>query len=299
MSVVVPLYNHAAYVETAVASILAQGSVVQEVVIIDDGSTDGSAAIAERLARQDARIAFRSQPNQGAHATINAGLRSCGGALLAILNSDDAYLPGRLAALAEALDADPAADLAASGIAFMDGQGRPVENPWHVEALAFHRAAQDMAVALANANLLVTTSNFLFRRALFEQVGPFAALRYAHDLDFALRALALGRRIVLLERPLLRYRIHAANTIAEDHGKVRAEWAMAVAAYLTTLWDRPGAPPVAWGQAAAMEGVLRRHELGRAAHLCMAYLRRHGATTLDASPLLADAAFRDQVAGWA
>src|ERR1700733_6857395 len=104
VSVVVPLYNHADYIGDAIASIRAQGSVVKEVVVIDDGSTDGSTAVMQRLAQQDSRIAFTQQENQGAHATINAGLACCTGEFLTILNSDDAYLPGRLAALVAALD---------------------------------------------------------------------------------------------------------------------------------------------------------------------------------------------------
>jgi glycosyltransferase involved in cell wall biosynthesis len=303
VSAVVPLYNHADYIEAAIDSALAQGEVLRELVVIDDGSTDGSAQAMERLARRDPRIRFRSQANRGAAATLNAGLRDCSGDYVAILNSDDAWLPGRLEALVLALEAAPGAAIAASGIAFMDGHGAPVANAWYEEALAF-RAGRGMATALVNGNVLVSTSNFLFPRALVEEIGGFAELRYAHDLDFALRALALGHGIVLLEEPLLRYRVHARNTIAEDHRGVRAEWAAAAAAYLTLRWDRPGAAEPDWDEAAAIEDVLRRHELSRAVHLCMAWLRRHGpdraaAGRLDRVPFLADPAFRARLAGWA
>jgi glycosyltransferase involved in cell wall biosynthesis len=303
VSVVVPLYNHAGYIEAAIDSALAQGEVLREVVVIDDGSTDRSATVMERLARRDARIRFRGQANQGSSATINAGLRDCTGEFVAILNSDDAYLPGRLAALVRALDADPGAGIAASGIAFMDGEGRAVTNAWYAEALAF-RAGHGLGTALVNGNFLMTTSNFLFRRALVDAVGGFAALRYTQDLDFALRALALGHGIVRLDETLLRYRIHAHNTISEDHRQVRAEWAAAAAAYLTLLWDRPGAVEPDWDDAADMEQVLQRHELSRAVHLCMAYLRRHCSDPaalgrLDRAPFLADAGFRARLAGWA
>jgi len=303
VSVVVPLYNHADYIEAAIDSALAQGEVLRELVVIDDGSTDGSSATMKRLARRDACIRFRSQANLGSSATINAGLRDCTGEFVAILNSDDAYLPGRLAALVRALDADPAAGIAASGIAFMDGQGRPVANAWYAEALDF-RAGHGLGTALVNGNFLMTTSNFLFRRALVDDVGGFAALRYTQDLDFALRALALGHGIVRLDEALLCYRIHARNTISEDHRQVRAEWAAAAAAYLTLLWDRPDAAEPDWDDAAAMEQVLQRHELSRAVHLCMAYLRRHcpdpqALGRLDRVPFLRDAGFRARLAGWA
>ena len=251
-----------------------------------------------RLAGGEPRIRFRARPNQGAHATINEGVAEAQGEFVAILNSDDLFLPGRLDALAARLDAEPQADLAASTIAFMNGRGAAMANPWYEEAMAF-RAGKDMAVALVNANFLMTTSNYLFRCSLPQQIGVFAALRYTHDLDFALRALALGHGITLVEQPLLRYRQHATNTISEDHRKVRVEWAACASAYLTLLWDRPGAPEPDWDAAGAMAEVMRRHELTRMAEPCMAYLRRHGGGRLDTSPLLADEAFRARLLGWA
>lgn len=303
VSVVVPLYNHARYIEAAIDSALAQGAVLREIIVIDDGSTDNSATVMARLAKRDTRIGFRTQANQGASATINAGMRECSGDYIAILNSDDAYLPGRLEALVWALDVDRTAAIAASGIAFMDAQGAPIANSWYAEALAF-RAGHNMATALVNGNFLMTTSNFLFRRNLPEVIGDFAALRYTHDLDFALRALALGHGIALLDDTLLRYRIHATNTIAEDHRKVRAEWAAAAAAYLTLAWERVGAPEPDWDAAAEMEGVLQRHELSRAVHLCMAHLRRHcehprERGRLDRAAVLRDEGFRTRLAEWA
>ncbi|WP_338665114.1 glycosyltransferase [Pararoseomonas sp. SCSIO 73927] len=298
VSVVIPLYNHAAYIGAAVESALAQGPVLREVIVIDDGSTDSSAETMRQVAVRDPRIRFRSRPNQGAHATINEGLDEATGEFVAVLNSDDAYLPGRLDALVLRLDAEPGAALAASGIAFMDGNGAPVENGWYREAMAF-REGRDTATALVNANFLMTTSNYLFRRDLPGRIGGFAALRYTHDLDFALRALALGYGIALLEQPLLCYRQHGANTISEDHRKVRVEWAASAAAYLTLLWDRPGAPEPDWDAAGGMAEVLRRHELTRMVPPCMAYLRRHGGGRLDTSPLLADEAFRARMLDWA
>jgi glycosyltransferase involved in cell wall biosynthesis len=298
VSVVVPLYNHATYIGPAIESVLSQGAVLREIIVIDDGSRDDSAAVMRRLAQRDTRIRFRAQENQGAHATINAGMAECSGEFIAILNSDDIYLPGRLDALALRLDAEPEAALVASGIAFMDGEGREISNDWYAEVLAFYRATPDMATALVNGNFLMTTSNFLFRRDLVSRIGAFAALRYTHDLDFALRALALGHRIALLDAPLLRYRIHGSNTISEDHRKVRAEWAASAAAYLTLLWDRPDAPEPDWGRAGPMSEVLGRHDLARAVLPCMAYLRRHGNGRLDLAPLLSDEAFRAQLLGW-
>ena len=297
VSVVIPLYNHARFITEAVASALAQGPLLREVIVVDDGSTDGSAAVMQALSETDERIVFWSQPNRGAHAAINAGLHRATGELLAILNSDDVYAPDRLARLAAALDADPGAGLAASGLRFIDGSGAAQPNPWHTAALATLRESGDAGLALVNGNFLMTTSNYVIPRQVVDQVGYFAPLRYAHDLDFALRLVAEGRRIVMLDDALLSYRTHGGNTIAEDHAKVRLEWAIVAAFFLTSLWDRPDSPEIDWKRAVAIEQVLDKHALARAVHLCRAYLRRHPASTLERSPILSDLAFRELVTG--
>jgi glycosyltransferase involved in cell wall biosynthesis len=295
---VVPLYNHAAYIDDAIDSILAQGDLLREVIVIDDGSTDGSAKIMRKRAASDPRIRFETQANRGAHATLNTALESCGGEFLAVLNSDDAWQESRLAVLVAALDADASAGLAWSSVGFMDGASASIENAWYEAGLQFYRDKGDLGAALINANIMMTTSNLLLRRSTWQKVGPFAALRYTHDLDWILRALALGVGIALVDVPLLRYRIHATNTIAEDHTRVRAELAASVAAYLHLLWDRADAPSIDWNHAAAVQSVLRIHELDRAVAPCMAYLRRENALGLDGAGLLDDAAFRSRLAGW-
>jgi len=136
------------------------------------------------------------------------------------------------------------------------------------------------------------------RREALDRVGLFAPLRYAHDLDFALRLLLAGEGIALVPETLLRYRLHGGNTIKEDHAQVRLEWAMAAAAYLVGLLDRPeDQGPEVWTRAKAVLDVLDRHALSRAAHLCAAYLRRSPAATLERSPVLRDRAFRSFLLG--
>jgi len=291
-SVIVPLYNHARYVVDAVRSALDQGSVLREVVVVDDGSTDSSAETLLAACRGDPRLVFWSQPNRGAHAAINAGLLRATGEVLAILNSDDVYAPGRLGRLVAVLDAEPETDLVATGLRFIDADGSAVANPWYEEVLRFLHASGDLGTALVNGNFVMTTSNLAFRRGLLERTGLFAPLRYAHDLDFMLRALALGHRFaVLTDEPLLSYRLHAANTIGEDHRAVRLEWAAAAAAYLDALLAAPG--PMDWTRLQGIGAVLERHALLRGVQLCLAHLRRGPAgATLEHSPMLADARFR-------
>lgn len=232
VSVIIPLYNHEKYIAQAVESVLVQGELLKEIIVIDDGSTDRSASVMDALSSRDSRIKFSKQENCGAHATINRGLAFATGEFVAILNSDDCFVPGRLVALVRALDLDPGSDLASSSIGFFNGDGHDIQNEWFDKALEKFILRRDIAVSLIDANYLMTTSNFLMRAALLEKVGFFADLRYAHDLEFALRCRAQGIRFCFINKTLLKYRFHSSNTISENHAKVRAEWALCAASYL-------------------------------------------------------------------
>ena len=295
VSVVVPLYNHAHFVERAIESVIAQGPILRELIVIDDGSTDESAAVMLRLEGDDPRIRFEKQANHGAHATINRGLREAEGEYVAILNSDDTYELGRLEALAHALDLDQGSAIASSSIAFMDDAGQPIPNPWFEAALANYKRVRDLGLSLVEANFVMTTSNMLIRRSLLAAIGDFAPLRYTHDLEFLLRAVATGHRLAFVDRRLLRYRFHARNTISEDHRAVRMEWALCAAIYMRLA----GQHARGWSaeSARAVEEVLDRHGLTRAVALCTPRLPSTGATDTAARDILNDAAFRIKLIG--
>ncbi|WP_346288570.1 glycosyltransferase [Zoogloea sp.] len=215
ISVIVPAFNHEAYVVEALESVLAQSLGDLELIVIDDASRDGTWDAIHSV--RDPRIrALRHAANQGAHQTLNEGLALAQGRYLAILNSDDRYHPERLARLVEALGDAPR--LAFSDVGFMDGKGLPA--PDHERARDYAEAcrrAGQLAPAgwLLSSNLAISTSNFLFPRSLFDRIGSFANLRYTHDWDWALRASAQLPPVWLRET-LLEYRVHPANTLAED-----------------------------------------------------------------------------------
>ena len=321
VSVVIPLYNHAAFLRAAVESVLRQSRPPEEIIVIDDGSTDRSPQIAESLARAHPSIRFWSRENRGAHATINEGVRASTGSLVAILNSDDLFHRERIARALAAFEIEPAAAAFASGLSFIDGRGASIGNAWFDEALAFHRKTGDLGVSLVNANFVMTTSNLVVRRGLFDALGGFADFRYAHDLDFLLRAVAAKKRILIAPRPLVSYRMHGNNTISESHRKVKAEWALAAALYAWRLGraDASASPPaVARKDAAAqarpgagaqlrpdaaahesgarqkLQPIFERHGLSRLVALALSRLQDARAEG-DADALLADAAFRAQL----
>lgn len=279
VSAVIPLYNHEKYIVEAVQSVLEQGDVLLELIVIDDGSRDGSATVMSALAKTDPRITFVHQENRGAHAAINRGLGMARGEFVTILNSDDAFLPGRFDAMVRALDLDPGSSLASSSISFFDGDGNDIANPWFDSAIKNLKTRRDVGLALIDANYLMTTSNFFMRRSLLEDNGHFAPMRYTHDLEFALRCRARGARFCFLDRPLMKYRFHASNTISENHAKVRVDWALCAAIYIQLLSDQPLGQDLSYR--AALEEILDRHSLRKAVEIALAGMEVRGSRCID------------------
>lgn len=105
VTVVTPVYNGAAYIEETLLSVLEQNYPQFEYIVVDDGSTDDTAAIVQKYA---GRLTLLSQPNSGESAAVNAGLAAASYDLTCIVNADDLILPGLITAAAGALDSDPA-----------------------------------------------------------------------------------------------------------------------------------------------------------------------------------------------
>ncbi len=286
ISVVIPLYNHERFIEAAIESVLRQSLTPGEIIVVDDGSTDRSAEILRDLCVAHPEIIFWSQPNQGAHHTINAAIHRATGDFISILNSDDLYRPERLEACWRLMQQEPATSAIFTGVQFLDGDGNPVASPWYEGARAYFREVGDLSLALANANLVVSTSNLFLRRSVFCRVGYFAPLRYAHDLDFCLRLLASGESLAFLEHPLLGYRLHGNNTIAEDRRRIAAEHAAVLAFHLYRRW-RSGAESGQWDTyLSQLAKVLESHELSEPFRHLLSDLVGHAQEELLPGPLL-------------
>jgi len=218
VSVIVPVFNHEAFVYEAVMSALSQSHSIFELIAIDDGSSDGSLEQLKSIAAADERVKLLSQRNRGASATINRGLSLAQGDWLAILNSDDRWHPHRLSRLLD-LASRKAAQVIFSRCHAIDHQGRELEasHPWQaMYADLMHSLAQgSLSQTLCIGNPVISTSNFVFHRHALNQIGPLRHRRFVADWNWALRAvLTKGVQSHWCDDALFEYRLHASNTIA-------------------------------------------------------------------------------------
>lgn len=220
VSVVMPCYRHAAFVEAAAQSVLRQTFADLELIAVDDASGDGTVEILRGL--RDPRLRLHENAtNLGAHASLNLGVARARGEFVTILNSDDVFHPDRLEKLLAFAERERA-DVCATNVALIDAAGRRIDSPtyyWNAwlgeltRDLASHR---DALRTLLLGNVLVTTSNLFATREAMQAVGPFADLRYSHDYDWILRACVAGRAVRFdLASTTLDYRLHGSNTILE------------------------------------------------------------------------------------
>lgn len=207
VSVVIPVYNQQPYVEEAVRSILAQTFTDFELVAIDDGSTDASLQILQRLAVDDVRMRVYTQENRGRSATRNRGVELARADLVAMMDPDDISSPERLALQHAYMTAHP--ECVALGAQFesvcMEGltlfdSDVPLDHDT-IEA----RLLEDDGQALHQ-------SVSMFRRAVCVDIGGYD-IRYAsgEDADLFLR-MALKGKLANLSDVLLRYRQHPKST---------------------------------------------------------------------------------------
>jgi glycosyltransferase involved in cell wall biosynthesis len=198
VSVLIPCHNAAPYVEEALESAFSQGVDLHEVVVVDDGSTDGSG---DRVRGFGARVRYYWQANAGISAARNKALALATGDLIAFLDADDMWPDGSLRARLAALRTD-------DSIQYAYGKVEQFISPDVVEAVgARHPAAGPVLAAARLAGAM------LIRRRAFERVGGFdPALRVGETLDWVARADHLGIPNRTLPDLVLRRRLHATNT---------------------------------------------------------------------------------------
>jgi glycosyltransferase involved in cell wall biosynthesis len=177
-SVVIPFCNSAATLVRAVESVRAQTSRAREIICVDDGSTDDSAATLERFGEG---IRLLRQPNQGPSAARNAGLAIAAGDFVAFLDADDYWMPTMLERCGAALDADPACVLAYCDAKVVDARGETTRASM-VNAERAHAPSMD---ELLGQMWPIVPSTALMRRDAARACGGFnQKLRSCEDIHF-------------------------------------------------------------------------------------------------------------------
>ena len=186
------------HVGEAIASALAQTAPPREVIVVDDGSTDGTADVVRSF---DGRVQLITQPSLGVGPARNAALEASSGELLGYLDADDIWEPHKLERQLEAFARDPSLDLVFGHMrCFTDGAPEDLSEP--VPA--------------------VLGGSLLFRRSAAERVGPFPTdVRVGEFLDWLMRARDLGLRESVLPEVVLRRREHSSNLTRREQAPFR------------------------------------------------------------------------------
>lgn len=187
MSVVLPVFNGQAYLAEAIDSIVLQEGEECELIVVDDGSTDGSAEIVEKKRKQNFPIRLIYQENQGPSAARNRGIQEARGEWIGFIDADDRWTPGRYTRLKQISSQAPAVEVLQE----------------QLQRFGLENKAPEWGVQLGSA---------LFKKTVFAKAGLFdPLLRYGEDFDFWMRL--YERKIAIYRNPVVGvfYRVHSGS----------------------------------------------------------------------------------------
>ena len=215
VSVVMPVYGTERFLAGAVRSVLAQTYADWELIVLDDSSPGDPAAI--MAAFDDPRIRFVRHPNGGPAFTRNQGVILSRGRFVAFLDSDDEWLPEKLARQMAVFAGRPDVDVVYSQRETMDEQGRTVQGfrPRLHEGDVLDEIYVDNCICMSSAVL---------RREVFDRCGLIdETLRMSEDFDFWLRV-ACDHHFAAIHEPLVRYRAHPGQVSRNVEWRIKTVW---------------------------------------------------------------------------
>lgn len=200
VSVIVPVFNGERFLANTLQSIYDQDYRPLEALVVDDGSTDATAAIS----RSFSELKYFYQPNQGAAAARNAGLENVSGELIGFLDADDLWAPHKLSSQVAYHLQHPEVDCSFVGLANFVEEG--------IEPPPWFRDNQSQ-----NGGRDYSPCTLLARRSVFDRVGLFdTAYRVGEDTEWFVRAADAGVKVGFLPEILVQRRIHGANLSYES-----------------------------------------------------------------------------------
>ncbi len=199
ISVVMPVFNGEPFLSDAIASVLAQGEAPLEILVVDDGSTDGSATVAEHFG---APVRVIRQARSGHVVARNRGLAVARGDYISTLDADDLYAPEKFKLQAGRLDRHPDIDIVIGQLSY----------------LRMHAASGDVGSEYPgfaehlDDHLTLNFAGCMFRRRVFDRLGlPDESMRFCDDWDWLLRVREAGVPLLVHRHVVLHQRLHAGN----------------------------------------------------------------------------------------
>jgi len=207
LSAVLNTYNYGCFIEEAVESVLAQDCPASEmeILVVDDGSTDDTA---DRVRKFGSRVRYLYKPNGGQSSAVNLGFEHAQGGIVALLDADDVWLPGKARAVLEAFAANPSAVMVTHKRIVWDAATGAADEDEDLPVLsgAFPPTATDLLRHAASS-----TSALSFRANLVQPLLPIPKSLVLHADSYLIALSVLLAPVVALNQPLVRYRIHERN----------------------------------------------------------------------------------------
>ena len=271
VSVIIPAFNVEDYVRLAVESTLDQTYASIEVIVVDDGSTDGTARVLEEFG---SAITLIRKPNGGIGSACNRGVAASHGEVIALLDADDVWYPTRVArCMAELVRSD--AGFVTSDAHLIDEQGEAIGTSWFdLESFPADRLAQEIV-----RRNYIWVGALIWNSALAE-VGTFdeGAPTGAEDYDMWLRLIAAGHLPAVVAEPLAGYRVRTGSLTAQAGG-LRQARNRTLARNLPVFWDQGIYGPANQAVDIAL-GRLRHGRIRDAARFASAAFRDPSASKL-------------------
>jgi glycosyltransferase involved in cell wall biosynthesis len=223
VSVVMPVYQGRGHLAAAIESVLAQTFEQLELLVVDDGSTDGSSEIVRTYVERDPRVHYRRQENAGQGAARNAGIGVARGEAVGFLDQDDLWLPDKLARQLPLLDQTTVV-YSDTYILRDDGSSREERLSDHLDEWPVPATLRSLIVG----NTIPVLTALLSRRLLLAHGGFTSdpALKGVDDYDLWLRLAAAGVTFSYVPEPLAVYRVHEAAMSADQVGMASARLAL-------------------------------------------------------------------------
>lgn len=222
VSIVVPSFNQAAFIEETLRSILSQDYRPLEVLVIDGGSTDGTVDILRRL--ECAELQWWSEPDRGVVDAVNKGLARAQGDIVGIQSSDDLYTDGAIRTAVSVLARNADAGIVFGDTEYIDERSR-LTGRTHLPDFSLE--------AYVGKRMFIPQPAAFFRVAVARAAGGWREdISYAADAEFFLRV-ACKSKVVRIDRVLARYRYHE-NQRDKANARIARDWAAAVAPWTSS-----------------------------------------------------------------